>query len=112
MLEGCCECGAVRIELDEAPSDVTDCNCSICRRYAALWAYFDPKSVRITPPDATTIHLRGKRWLEFHRCSVCGCVTHWAPVDKRHRRWGVNMRMVTPEVVAPLPVVPCDAASW
>ena len=113
MLEGSCECGGVRIELDDTPEDVTECNCSICRRYAALWSYFNPNRVRILPPeDATTIHMRGKRWIEFHHCKVCGCVTHWSPALKGFPRMGVNMRMFPPEIVRPIKVVLCDAASW
>jgi hypothetical protein len=65
MLEGSCDCGAVRIELDDAPDDVTNCNCGICRRYGALWSYFHPDRVRLLPPEgATAIHKRGKRMLE------------------------------------------------
>jgi hypothetical protein len=113
MLEGSCDCGAIQIELDETPADVTKCNCGLCRRYAARWSYFDPKRVRIQPPEgATTIHKRGPRRLEFHFCRVCGCVTHWAPVDKRSPRMGVNMRLFAPELLASLPVSLCDAASW
>ncbi|HTO09832.1 MAG TPA: GFA family protein [Myxococcota bacterium] len=113
MLEGSCDCGAVRIELDVAPKDVTDCNCGICRRCGARWSYFHPMSVRILPPSgATAIYQRGKRMLEFHRCTMCGCVTHWAPVDKRHPRMGVNMRLFPPELLAKLEVLLCDAASW
>jgi hypothetical protein len=113
VLEGSCDCGAVRIELDDAPDEVTTCNCGICRRYGALWSYLNPKQVRILPPDgATTIHKRAKRNLEFHHCTVCGCVTHWAAVDKRYLRMGVNMRLFPSEILAPLRVVLCDAASW
>jgi hypothetical protein len=113
MLEGSCDCGAVRIELDEPPDDVTNCNCGICRRYGALWSYFHPDRVRLLPPEgATAIHKRGKRSLEFHRCTVCGCVTHWAPVDKGYTRMGVNMRLFPPEVLAQLAVAQCDGASW
>jgi hypothetical protein len=113
VLEGSCDCGAVHVELDETPRTVTDCNCGVCRRYGARWSYFDPKRVRILPPaGATTIHKRAKRNLEFHFCTACGCVTHWAPVDKRHPRMGVNMRLFAPELLASLEVDLCDAASW
>ena len=113
MLEGSCDCGALHIELDATPGDVTDCNCSICRRYGALWAYFDPKQVRLLPSSgATTLYTRGKHWIEFHHCTACGCVTHWSPADKRQPRMGVNMRLFPPEIVAPIKVVPCDGASW
>ncbi len=112
MLEGSCDCGAVRIELDQTPEEVTDCNCGVCRRYGARWSYFSQKVVRITPPGATTIHLRNKRILEFHFCTTCGCVTHWIAVDKRHERMGVNMRLFAPELLASLKGDLCDAASW
>ena len=112
MLEGCCDCGAVRIELAVMPTDVTDCNCGICRRYGARWSYFQSDQVRILPPGATTLYKRGKRVLEFHFCAVCGCVTHWCAVDKSYTRMGVNMRLFAPEIVASLKVELCDAASW
>jgi hypothetical protein len=113
MLEGSCDCGAVHIELDETPEEVTDCNCGICRRYGSRWSYFNPRQVRILPPDgATTIYMRADRRLEFHRCTVCGCVTHWAAVQKGQPRMGVNMRMFPPEIVAPIKVILCDGASW
>jgi hypothetical protein len=33
MIEASCHCGAVRLEIDSPPAEVTDCHCSICRRY-------------------------------------------------------------------------------
>jgi len=37
MIYASCHCGAVELEIDVAPQDITDCNCSICRRYGVLW---------------------------------------------------------------------------
>src|SRR5437763_8152672 len=37
MLSATCHCGSVRIHVRRAPRTVTHCNCSICRRYGALW---------------------------------------------------------------------------
>ena len=48
MIEASCDCGAVRMEIDEPPLWVTDCNCGICRRYGALWAYYPLAKVRVT----------------------------------------------------------------
>ena len=45
-----CHCGSVRLEVDTPPSEVTECNCSICRRYGVLWAYYPPYQVRMLPP--------------------------------------------------------------
>ncbi len=55
--------------------------------------------------------LRPEAGADPHHCTVCGCVTHWAPVDKGYPRMWVNMRMFAPEILAPLKVVLCDAAS-
>jgi len=40
MHTGSCHCGAVQLEIPSAPDHLTNCNCSICWRYGALWAYF------------------------------------------------------------------------
>lgn len=111
MIEAVCDCGAVRLQIDAAPRTVTDCNCGICRRYGTLWAYYSQKQVRISGP--TTIYLRGDRELEFHRCTECGCVSHWVGVEKsRGDRMGVNARLMPPEVVEAATVVTNDGASW
>ncbi len=111
MIESSCHCGAVRLEIETAPAEVTNCNCSICRRYGVLWAYYSPKLVRITPETgATDIYMWDDKAIEFHRCKVCGCVTHWAPVDKKHDRMGVNARLMAPEVLAQASVRFLDGA--
>ncbi|HEY2517533.1 MAG TPA: GFA family protein [Polyangiaceae bacterium] len=98
MIHSSCHCGAVRLTVPRAPSDLTDCNCTICRRYGTLWGYYSPKEVAIS--GATDVYQRGERSIEFHRCKLCGCVTHWAPADKAHDRMGVNFRMMEPSALA------------
>ena len=109
MIEASCDCGGVRIEIDASPATLTDCNCSICRRYGALWAYYMRPQVRVM--GATTIYLRGDKWLEFHHCVTCRCLTHWQAVDKAAQRMGVNARLMAPDVVAATPIVKFDGAS-
>lgn len=113
MIEISCHCGAVRLAIDEAPSEVTDCNCSICRRYGVLWAYYSPRQVRLTPAaGATDVYMWGDRSIEFHRCAHCGCVTHWSAVDKARDRMGVNARLMEPAVLATTKVRHLDGASY
>jgi hypothetical protein len=114
MVEATCHCGAIRIALETAPSEVTDCNCSICRRYGVLWAYDSPSRVRLTPAEgATDVYLTGDRMIEFHRCKACGCVTHWAPLDKSRDRMGFNARLLPPEILAAARVKHLDGAdTW
>lgn len=101
MVEASCHCGAVRILVDPAPAEVTDCNCSICRRYGVLWAYYAPAQVRIMPAEPPTdTYMWDDRSLAFHRCSTCGCVTHWSPVTRDASRMGVNARLLPLEVLA------------
>ena len=97
MLTTHCHCGAVTIAIPRAPLSLTNCNCSICRRYGALWAYFDSAEVTVTAaPGATEIYAWGDHTLRFVRCATCGCVTHWEPVKGRDARMGVNARNFDP----------------
>ena len=98
MIESSCVCGAVRLAITRAPDEVTDCNCTLCRRYGALWAYYSPKDVSV-PSGLTDTFSRGPKLSNFHRCKICGCVTHWAPIGA-HDRMGVNARLMEPEVLA------------
>lgn len=111
MTEASCHCGAVRIEVARAPETVTDCNCSICRRYGTLCAYYSPKEVRVA--GATDTYQWGDKSLYFHRCKVCGCVTHWVAVDKTLDRMGVNARLMEPAVLAAARIRHFDGAvTW
>jgi hypothetical protein len=115
MLSGSCHCGAVRIEVPRRPRSLTDCNCSICRRYGTLWAYYKATAVRvIAKPGAAKEYAWGRKKLRFVRCATCGCVTHWRPVRLIDgSQIGVNARMFEPDVVAGIRVRRLDgASSW
>jgi hypothetical protein len=73
-----CHCGAVRIHVARTPRTVTRCNCSICRRYGALWAYLSAASVRIEAPRGGLASYSWKHKVRsYYRCKRCGCVTHY-----------------------------------
>jgi hypothetical protein len=111
MVEASCHCGAVRIEVESAPAEVTSCNCSICRRLGTLWAYYSPSKVRVVGDTAT--YRWGDRLLDFHRCGNCGCPTHWTPVDPIGDRMGINTRLMDPAVVASARILRLDGAdTW
>jgi hypothetical protein len=98
VIKATCHCGACTIVVPSMPATLNDCNCSICRRYGVLWAYYSPKDVRIDSggkePDK---YLWGDKQLYFARCKDCGCVTHWHPVDD-YDRMGVNARLMPVEL--------------
>lgn len=107
-----CHCGLLRLDLAHAPLEVTDCNCSLCRRYGVLWAYY-PAAAVIALPDAalTDTYAWNGRHVDFHRCRHCGCVSHWMPRDGRRDRRGINARLLPPEVLAAATVRLLDGAS-
>jgi hypothetical protein len=51
------------------------------------------------------------RMIEFHHCRTCGCVSHWAPVDRGHNRMAVNARLMDPEILAGARVRHIDGAN-
>jgi hypothetical protein len=97
-----CHCGAVQLVLSRAPTEVTECNCSICRRYGVIWAYYDLAEVQFVPERPLThTYVWGDRAIAFHRCANCGCVTHWWPEPGRDQgSMGVNARLFAPEILA------------
>lgn len=114
-LLGSCHCGAVTIELPSPPAKATSCNCSLCRRLGALWAYYEFGTVRIGGhPEHTQEYVQGDRTLRTARCKTCGCVTHWEPLAPAPgARHGVNLRNFAPELVASVPVRRFDGAdTW
>ena len=69
MITASCHCGAVRYTVQNAPEVVLDCNCSHCRLYGGLWAYYPQRDVKFEAPADTFIYMWGDRTREFHPVS-------------------------------------------
>ena len=113
MLTGSCHCGATGWTMTGDPGDITACNCTLCRRYGALWAYdYEGERIRMRG-DTGSYRRAGKEspTLEILFCSICGCVLSWRglrlEVDGR-RRMAVNIRLAEPEAVDALPILHFD----
>lgn len=99
MIKAACHCGAVRFEISEAPTWVLDCNCTLCRRYGALWSYYHPpddaKLLRKPARDVTAVYSWNDKQIAFHHCKTCGCMTHMTTTDVEPPViFGVNARMM------------------
>jgi len=115
LLTGTCHCGAVRLVLPRRPRSLTACNCSICRRYGTLWAYYKAGTVRVEHERGATSEYRwGDRRLKFMRCARCGCVTHWERSRRTPTsRMGVNARLFEPEMLRDVRIRSLDGAeTW
>ena len=103
-LSGRCHCGAVGWTLHQEPAHLTACNCSICRRVAALWAHAEAQQISLHYAPGTVIrYTQGDRMLAMVSCKTCGCTTHWESEPEPGEttvaptaRMAVNVRMAEP----------------
>jgi hypothetical protein len=109
-----CHCGNVRITADALPEYLGDCNCSICRRYKALWGYYSPVSVSVETGDGGTVsYIWGDRQVDFRRCRNCGCITHYVTTELCPTRVvAINFRMVEPALFKNVRIKKIDGASY
>lgn len=115
MIESSCHCGTAKLAVVRAPRSLTDCNCSICRRYGALWAYYAAGDVRLLYRKRDVeAYAWGDRTLRFVRCRQCGCILHHERARMaRSSTIGVNARCFYPEVIAKTRVRRLDGArTW
>ena len=115
MIEASCHCGNVKLSVEKLPDTLTSCNCSICNRVGALWAYYKPEEVEISfAKEATSKYIWGDECIEFNSCETCGCTTHYELTDKcKEKKLAINCRMVAPNLINSIPVRHFDGAdTW
>jgi len=109
MLLGTCHCGAAGWTLAGDPGPITACNCTLCHRYGALWAYdFEGERVAVTGKTASFRRL-GKTdpALEIVFCPSCAGVLAWRGLrldEDGRRRMAVNVRLSSVDKVGHLPI--------
>jgi hypothetical protein len=109
VLKGSCHCQEAGWTLEGEPGSVTACNCTLCRRYGALWAY-DYEGERVAVQgDVASYRRRGKAdpALEMLFCPTCACIVAWRglrPDPDGRRRMAVNVRLAEPSAVADLSI--------
>ena len=115
MLSASCHCGRIQIKVPAPSAFLIDCNCSICRRYGALWACYSLKQVEIIGhPEHSVAYLWGKQSIQTMHCAVCGCVTHWEALsNESDRKMAVNARNFEAGAWIDVPIRHFDGAdSW
>ncbi len=106
-LKGSCHCGKVRWKYPVKLDSVTACNCTLCRRYGALWAYgFTDEGILLQ--GDTNSYERGSKINGYHFCNTCGCLTHYQAKKTNQDgriRVAVNLRMIDePKLIQNLPI--------
>jgi hypothetical protein len=96
-MDGSCHCGKVKWTYDGVPQSASSCDCSVCRRYGALWGYdFEDEKLHVS--GDTSVYLWNRKWLGFHFCPQCACVVYWRAVmarDDGRRHMGFNLRLAS-----------------
>jgi hypothetical protein len=71
--QGGCHCGRVRYDAQTDLAQVIECNCSICVKRGALWAFVKAPQFRIVQgEDALADYQFGKKKLHHLFCRSCG----------------------------------------
>nr|QIH44547.1 aldehyde-activating protein [Vibrio ziniensis] len=115
MLTGHCHCGNITLKIPHLSKTATECNCSICSRYAAIWGYFKDSEVKIiTKENNVGDYSWGDKDIIFHHCTNCGCITHYSSANKSNsERVAVNYRMFNPTILTTIKIRHFDGAvSW
>ena len=70
---GGCHCGKVRYEVTTDLAQVLACNCSICQKRGALWAYVGPgQFTLLSGADELSDYRFNKRIIHHLFCRTCG----------------------------------------
>lgn len=103
IVRGTCHCGQCSWVLSAEPEAALRCNCTVCRRYGALWVYgYEGRDV--STEGVTVVYQPGES-LGFYFCANCHGLMFWralAPNGQGLFRVGLNLRMSKPERVGPL----------
>jgi hypothetical protein len=113
-----CHCGRIRIRLATRPDHINECNCSLCGKTGARWAYFHPSQVRVE--GETTGYCREDKAApaaEIRFCPACGTVTHFTLTESavaRHGNslMGVNLRLADERELAGVELRYPDGRAW
>lgn len=72
-LNGSCHCGAIAYTVDVDTAGAMQCNCSICNRLGAVWAFTPKQSFRLTAGEGKQGDYQFNKHRLHHRfCPTCG----------------------------------------
>ncbi len=87
-----CLCGQLRVTLAKRPDFIHECNCTLCGKSGARWAYFHPSEVGVE--GATRGYRRADKddpAAELRFCETCGATTHFILTERSVARFGNSM---------------------
>jgi hypothetical protein len=118
MLKFSCLCGQVRVETAQRPEFVHECNCTLCSKTGARWAYFHPSAVRVE--GETQGYSRADKAdpaAQVRFCPTCGSTTHFVLTESAvaqfgNSQMGVNVRLADESDLAGIELRFPDGKAW
>ena len=118
MLDLSCLCGQIRISLQKRPDFINECNCTLCSKTGARWAYFHPSEVSVEGHIAG--YRRGDKEepnAQVQFCPTCGSTTHFVLTEIAVSKFGnslmgVNMWLANAADLSGIELRYPDGQSW
>jgi len=118
MLTLSCHCGQIRVELHKRPEHINECNCTLCTKSGARWAYFHPSEVSVAgAPSSYCREDKPEPAADVQFCPRCGSTTHFTLTSGAAAKFGntlmgVNMRLADERDLAGIELRYPDGQAW
>lgn len=118
MLDLACLCGQLSLSLARRPDFVHECNCTLCHKTGARWAYFHPSEVTIDgASEGWTRADKPDPAASIRFCATCGTTTHFTLTEAAAAKHGdtllgVNMRLAEERDLAGVELRYPDGQAW
>ena len=118
MVKLSCLCGQIHIAIEKRPNYIHECNCTLCSKSGARWAYCHPSEARVE--GLTKTYSRQDKddpAAEIHFCPTCGATTHFtltpgAVAKFGNSMMGVNMWLADEKDLAGIELRYPDGRAW
>lgn len=118
MVKLSCLCGQIRIATEKRPDYIHECNCTLCTKSGARWAYYHPSEVGVE--GVTNTYSRQDKddpAAEIHFCPTCGATTHFTLTESAVSKFGnsmmgVNMWLADKKDLAGVELRYPDGRAW
>lgn len=118
MMKLTCLCGQIRVATEKRPDYIHECNCTLCTKSGARWAYYHPSEVSVE--GATNTYSRQDKddpAAAIHFCPTCGATTHFTLTESAAAKFGnsllgVNMWLADAHDLAGIELRFPDGRAW
>jgi hypothetical protein len=111
---GGCHCGQVRFDVTADLDKVYSCNCSICVKRGALWAFVPPESFALRAGAEAQVDYQFNKKIIHHlfrgQCGVGSFSQGIAPSGKK--MVAINVRCLDGVDLSALTLTPVDGKKW